>query len=298
MVNMPASRPSQAWARLPRGLPLAALLTLGSGLDRWARASSLHHRVSFAVVNVWGFIACAAILWVLRALGVVAFRAPTQATFAGMLPAAAALALAVLAAQQALRYGNQVAHSLALHLVPLLAVLVDFLASGATPCSLELAGCLLTVIGAAATHFEAHEMAFSANAASVGGALARALPALVLLGSAVRAKRIYSLDVLDLVFGCSVLAAAILLPAVVVLGSHDGQEKGAGGALALGSLGMATMVHRVLQMGCVFELGAATTSLSEELVMLFSWPLMLACHRFSPMSREVVLLRIPFTLSC
>jgi drug/metabolite transporter (DMT)-like permease len=131
------------WLRVPTGLPLAGLLTLGSGFDTWVRITSLRHGISFATMNACGFAACAGMLWLLRSLGIVQFRAPSKATMAAVWPSAVVLVLSVLTAQQAIRYGNVVVHSLAQHLVALLAVLVDYLASGSEPYPGELVGILL-----------------------------------------------------------------------------------------------------------------------------------------------------------
>ena len=131
---------SESWTNslAPKGLFLSALLSVGSGLDSWARRAVVQNHVSFAAVNAFGLTGCAVILWVLRSMGVVWFRAPSQTTAAALLPSAAALVLAVLAAQQAIRYGNVVVHSLAQHLVPLFATVLDFLATGSAPHSGKL----------------------------------------------------------------------------------------------------------------------------------------------------------------
>ena len=238
---------------------------VGSGLDVWARYASMQHSMSFAAVNAGGFSMCAVLLWLLRAAGVVHFRTPTHTTLAALLLPSAALVLAVLAAQQAIRYGNLVVHSVSQHLVPLLAVGIDYLASGAAPHPGELIGCLLTVLGATAMHFESHEMSFAVTPAAVAGALGRCVPAIVVLASALRVKRMYSLTALDIVFGCTCISGAMLLPLVVILSPHGAKAStGAPEAwlsslypfMALLPLGLATMTHRVLQMACVLELGA------------------------------------------
>jgi len=237
----------------------------------------MQHGVSFAAVNAGGFTVCFMILWLLRTLGVVHFRTPSQATFAALLPSAAALVLAVLAAQQAIRYGNVVVHSVAQHFVPLLAVSIDYLASGSAPRSGELVGSLITVIGATALHFESLDMAFAATPAMLASALARTVPALVLLASALRVKRMYTLGALEIVFGCTLMSAAMLVPVVIILSPHHGAAASAAGAAggvgvvsetpwgmwhlarsvaALLPLGLATLLHRILQMACVLELGA------------------------------------------
>jgi len=208
MVNLESRQAARL--RLPRGLYLAGMLSVGSGLDVWARRASLDHHVSFTAANAGGFTSCAGMLWVLRSLGIVHFRTPSQATLAALLPSAAALVFAVLSAQQAIRYGNVVAHSLSQHMVPLLAAVIDYLATGAAPYSGELVGCLLTVMGATAIHFEAHDMSFAATSASLASALSRTLPAIILLGSAVRVKRIYSLGALEIVFGACVYTCIVV----------------------------------------------------------------------------------------
>jgi len=284
-----------SWALSPKGLYLSALLSVGSGLDAWARRAMVHHHVSFAAVNAGGFTACAVILWILRSLGVVWFRSPSQATIAALLPSASALVFAVLAAQQAIRYGNVVVHSIAQHLVPLFAAVLDFLATGSAPHSGELTGCLLVLLGATASHFESYEMSFAINIAALFGAIARTLPAIFLLGSIVRVKRIYGLGTLEMVFGCTAISAAILMPVAGILspqiggarrmGSRTeagGAETGIlsetlGGFLSapvsdLAALGVATLLHRILQIACVLESGALTSAMSEEFAWAYRLP--------------------------
>jgi len=232
---------------------------VGGGLDVSVRYVSMQHSMSFAAVNAGGFGMCAALLWLLRALGMVHFRTPTHVTLAALLLPSAALVLAVLAAQQAILYGNLVVHSFSQHLVPLLAVGIDYLASGAAPHSGELVGSMLTVLGATAMHFESHEMSFAVTPAAMAGALGRCVPAIVVLASALRVQRVYTLTALDIVFGCTCISGVMLLPLVVLLSPHGGRASHGEqwyAIFALLPLGLATMAHRVLQIACVLELGA------------------------------------------
>jgi len=96
--------------------------------------------------------------------------------------------------------------------------------------------------------------------------------------------------------GCTAISAAILLPVVLILGGSassgggSGGRGGAGGAVggggswvglvfagspvfALATLGAATLVHRILQIACVLELGALTSATAEE----FSWARGVCC---------------------
>ena len=244
---------------------------VGSALDVWARRISMEQHVSFATVHAGGFAVCAVMLFLLRFLRVIHFQNPTKVTLVALSPTAAALVLAVLGAQEAMRYGDGVVHSFSQHLIPLFAIPVDYLATGTQPSSAELIGCLLTVIAATAIHFEAYDMSFAVSAASIVNAVARTFAPMLLMVSAIRAKRLYNLTALDILFGSTVMSAAMLLPVGVILSPHLPPANIAV-VLSIVVVGVATLVHRVFYMASLLHLGPLSTALAEE----FSWARQLA----------------------
>jgi hypothetical protein len=146
------------------------------------------------------------------------------------------------------------------------------------------------VTAAVGMHFEMHDMSLSPSGAALLAALLRAAPAVGWIAFCIRVKRLHNLGPLEHLFAASAIAAALLLPTALLLSPHAharaaasqawgmaGQGEGGvgggggmwwGGAVVVEGccvvgLGLATMMHRGLQMACVHQLGAVPSALAE-----------------------------------